>query len=405
MFKLDKNKKYFTISLYAAAILAITILAVLIGLNFSTIRTLFKRFSVVTSPILIGLLISYFCNPIVRLYEGNVLKFKTDRPFYSKLKRILAILLAYISVLAIIALMLFLTLPKILENYEALIKQLSDFVVKIVGKLDEFLKSFNVEDIDKTIYEAANKLIDNIGARIADWSARALVTLAKVLIGCILSFYILLNKEDISVRTKKYCAAIMPKKLFALLYSVLKEADNAFGRYFIGSIFDSILIGIMTFIVCWLLKIPYYSVVSVIVCITNVIPYFGPFLGAIPSFIIIFIFSPIKAVWFAVVILVLQQIDGNIIAPRVLGNAVGLSSLWVITAVTIMGGLFGLVGMIIGIPLFSIIYTFVRDFVNYRLKKRNMPTSLSAYENVFSFTESNPAAPTEARNEKEETDK
>jgi predicted PurR-regulated permease PerM len=143
----------------------------------------------------------------------------------------------------------------------------------------------------------------------------------------------------------------------------------------------------MTFVVCWILKIPYYSVVSVIVCITNVIPYFGPFIGAIPSFIIIFIFSPIKAIWFVVVILVLQQIDGNIIAPRILGNAVGLSSLWVITAVTIMGGLFGLVGMVLGIPLFSIIFTIVKDIVNNRLQKKNMPTNLSAYEGVFAFSD------------------
>lgn len=394
MFKIDKNKKYFTISLYAAAVIAIATLVVLIGVNFSTVKNIWNNFTVVLSPVVIGLIIAYICNPIVRFYERKLLKFKTDKKFYSKLKRVLAIALAYISVLLVISLMLFLTLPTILENYEILIQQITDFAVKVIGKLDEILKSFNVENIDDTIYGYADQLILYIGDQIASWSGKALMTLIKLIIGCILSFYILLSKESLCIHVKKYCAAILPKKVFAFSYKVVKEADNAFGRYFIGSIFDSILIGFMTFVVCWILKIPYYSVVSVIVCITNVIPYFGPFIGAIPSFIIIFIFSPMKAIWFVIVILVLQQIDGNIIAPRILGNAVGLSSLWVITAVTIMGGLFGLVGMVLGIPLFSIIFTIVKDIVNNRLQKKNMPTNLDAYEGVFAFSEvKNPDIP------------
>ncbi len=387
MFKIDKNKKYFTISLYAAAVIAIATLIVLIGVNFSTVRNIWNSFTVVLSPVVIGLIIAYICNPIMRFYEQKLLKFKTDKAIYVKLKRILAITLAYTSVLLVISLMLFLTLPTILENYETLIQQITDFAVKVIGKLDEMLKSFNVENIDQTIYSYADKLIEYIGNQIANWSGKVLITLVKLIIGCILSFYILLFKESISVHTKKYSAAILPKKVFAFSYKVIKEADNAFGKYFIGSVFDSILIGFMTFVICWILKIPYYSVVSVIVCITNVIPYFGPFIGAIPSFIIIFIFSPIKAIWFVVVILVLQLVDGNIIAPRILGNAVGLSSLWVITAVTVMGGLFGLVGMILGIPLFSIIFTIVKDIVNNRLQKKNMPTNLDAYEGVFAFSE------------------
>ena len=402
MFKIDKNKKYLTISMYAAAILAITIAVVLIGINFPTVKNIFNKFSTIVSPILIGLIISYICNPIMGFYENKLFTFRTKTQTGVKVKRILSIVLAYISLLAVIALIIFLTVPKIIENYEVLIQQVTNFIVKTLEKLSTMFESFNIEDIENTFNEYADKLIDYIGTQITEWGAKALIVIAKIFIGCVLSFYILFKKETVLAGSKKYAAALLPKKVLAFIYKVLNVANNTFGKYFVGSIFDSVLIGIMTFIICWILKIPYYSVVSVIVCITNVIPYFGPFLGAIPSFIIIFIFEPMKAIWFVVIILVLQQIDGNIIAPRILGNAVGLSALWVIIAVTVMGGFFGLVGMVLGIPLFSTFYILVKDFINTRLKNKNMPTELSAYEDVFSFAEVKRPAPQDSDDDEEE---
>lgn len=402
MFKIDKNKKYLTISMYAAAILAITIAVVLIGINFPTVKNIFNKFSTIVSPILIGLVISYICNPIMGFYENKLFTFRTKTQTGVKVKRILSITLAYISLLAVIALIIFLTVPKIIENYEVLIQQITNFIVKTLEKLSTMFESFNIEDIENKFNEYADKLIDYIGTQITEWGAKALIVIAKIFIGCVLSFYILFKKETVLAGSKKYAAALLPKKALGFIYKVLNVANNTFGKYFVGSIFDSVLIGIMTFIICWILKIPYYSVVSVIVCITNVIPYFGPFLGAIPSFIIIFIFEPMKAIWFVVIILVLQQIDGNIIAPRILGNAVGLSALWVIIAVTVMGGFFGLIGMVLGIPLFSTFYILVKDFINTRLKKKNMPTELSAYENVFSFTEVKRLAPQSSDDDEEE---
>lgn len=401
MFKIDRNKKYLTISMYAAAILAITVVVVLVGINFPTVKNIFTKFSKTVSPILIGLIISYICNPIMGFYENKLFTFKTNTPTGVKAKRILSIVLAYISLLAVIALIIFLTVPKIIENYEVLIQQITDFIVKTLEKLSTMFESFNVEDIENTFNEYADRLIDYIGTQITEWGAKALIVIAKIFIGCLLSFYILFKKETVIAGSKKYAAALLPKKALAFVCKVVNVANNTFGKYFVGSIFDSVLIGIATFIICWILKIPYYSVVSVIVCITNIIPYFGPFLGAIPSFIIIFIFEPMKAIWFVVIILVLQQIDGNIVAPRILGNAVGLSALWVIIAVTVMGGFFGLLGMVLGIPLFSTFYILVKDFINTRLEKKNMPTELSAYEDVFSFTEAKRPVPQNSDDEEE----
>ena len=178
----------------------------------------------------------------------------------------------------------------------------------------------------------------------------------------------------------------MPKKVFSYSYEIVQNADRAFGKFFVGQIIDSLIVGVVVFVILWLVKMPYYSVVSVLVCITNVIPYFGPFLGGIPSFIIIFISDPIKALWFIVIILIVQQIDGNIICPRIQSETVGLSSLWIIIAITVIGGLFGVVGMFIAVPLFSTIYTFAQRFVDNRLKKRNLPTDHASYDGVFSFS-------------------
>ena len=417
MLKINRNKKYLTVSIYAAAVIAITIVVVLVGVNFSTVKAIFNKISAILSPIIIGLIIAYICNPLMSFYEKKLFKLeypadakKEDAsestnekdtpsedddgiPKSANVKRILSIALAYISLLAVVALIIFLTVPKIIENYEILIQQITDFVINTLEKLSDMFESFDVEDIENKFDEYSDKLIDYIGTQITEWGTKALIIIAKIFIGCVLSFYILFKKERVLAGSKKYAAAFLPRKVLAFVSRVLNVANNTFGKYFVGSILDSLLIGIMTFIICWILKIPYYSVVSVIVCVTNIIPYFGPFLGAIPSFIIIFIFEPMKAIWFVVVILVLQQIDGNIVAPRILGNAVGLSALWVIIAVTIMGGFFGLVGMVLGIPLFSTFYILIKDLINARLKKKNLPTELSAYSGVFSFTETPPELP------------
>ncbi len=404
MFKIDRNKKYMAISLLACGVLAIAIAIIHIGLHFNTLRSIFSGFFDVISPIFYGLIIAYICNPVMKRAEKMLSVLEKKRP-HKILRRVISILLAYIVMLAFISLMLLLTIPQILNNYENLIQQVSELAVRVIGLINEISGVFNIENVDTAISGFANDLITLIGNMIPVWSGQIIIVLAKLLIGIVLSFYIMLHKELIIAGTKKYSAAILPKKAFSFAYEIVKNADSAFGKFFVGQLIDSLIVGVIVFIILWLVKMPYYSVVSVLVCITNVIPYFGPFLGSIPSFIIIFISDPIKALWFLVIILVVQQIDGNIICPRIQSETVGLSSLWIIIAITVIGGVFGVVGMFIAVPLFSTIYTFAQRFVNNRLKKKNLPIVHSAYEGFFSFEPENKKKKSEKADGASDTDK
>ncbi len=384
MFKIDRNKKYMAISLIACCVLAVAIAIIQIGLNFSTIKISLSGFFDIVSPIFYALLIAYICNPVMVGAEKMLshLEKKRSHPI---IKRVVSIIIAYIAMMAFISLLLLLTIPQILNNYEELIQQISELAVKVISFINSLSGVFNIDNIDSSISSFANELIEYIGSMIPVWSGQILVVTVKLLIGIVLSFYIMLRKENVIAGTKKYFSAILPKKAFTFSYEVIKNADRAFGRFFVGQLIDSLLVGVIVFIILWIFKMPYYSVISVIVCITNVIPYFGPFLGAIPSFIIIFISDPVKAFWFLVIILVVQQIDGNIICPRIQSETVGLSSLWIIVAITIIGGIFGIVGMFIAVPLFSTIYIFAQRFINHRLKKKNLPTEHSSYKEFFAI--------------------
>ncbi|SUQ47665.1 AI-2 transport protein TqsA [Clostridium neonatale] len=149
-------------------------------------------------------------------------------------------------------------------------------------------------------------------------------------------------------------------------------SNSIFGKFLIGKIVDSAIIGVLTFFILALCKMPYAILVSVIVGITNIIPFFGPFIGAIPSFIIILFISPVKALWFLVIIFIIQQLDGNIIGPKILGDSIGISAFWILFSILVAGKFLGLIGMVIGVPLFAVIYAIVKEIIEGKLKKKNM---------------------------------
>jgi predicted PurR-regulated permease PerM len=186
-----------------------------------------------------------------------------------------------------------------------------------------------------------------------------MVQLKNIIIGLIFAGYLLCYKELVFAQVKKLLNAFLKRDTIKKIGSAVRTTDKTFGQYLIGTFLDAIIVGILTATALIIFKIPYVPLISVLIACTNIIPIFGPFIGAIPSFIFIFIASPLKAIWFVAIMLVIQQIDGNIIAPRVLGGTTGLPAIAVITAITIMGGLFGVGGMIIGVPVFALIGKFL----------------------------------------------
>jgi predicted PurR-regulated permease PerM len=203
--------------------------------------------------------------------------------------------------------------------------------------------------------------------------------LMDLVVGVIVSVYILYTKERCAAHSRKVVYSLFSAENVPWIFRAVHKVDHIFSGFVRGKLLDSLIIGILCFVVCSILKFPYTPLISVIVGFTNIIPFFGPFLGAIPSTFLILLVSPIQAVYFVIFILVLQQVDGNIIGPRILGDSTGLSNLWVIIAILVGGSFFGVVGMFFGVPVFACGYSFITFLVEWRLKKKNLPLDSKAY--------------------------
>lgn len=216
----------------------------------------------------------------------------------------------------------------------------------------------------------------------------------NIVIGIIVSVYVLNGRKKFAVQGKLCLYGIFKKEWADWILKELAYADRMFSGFLSGKLLDSAIIGIICAIGCAILKIPNVMLISVIIGVTNIIPYFGPFIGAIPSEVLILIESPIKCIWFVIFIIILQQIDGNIIGPKILGNTTGLSSFWVLFSILLFGGLWGFIGMIIGVPLFAVFYDGVRKLVVHGLKLHNQEELLDKYNSAKEVKKSTPKGKT-----------
>lgn len=396
MLKIDWNRKYTTIAVYACIVITVAVAGLLIGINIKYLIGYAAALLNMMSPIIYGIIIAYICNPLLKLCEKYIFsRIKKNKP-RSKIRRILSIILTYIIALIIISLFALLVVPQVISSYNDLQNKVSFYISSAQAWADDFVRNFplfngkyetiaefiDVNDVTENIKEFITnsyETIQTITAYIIDYGGKFVITLSNSVLGIILSFYFLFAKEKIGVFIKKLMDSILPVRIVDKTIEIAKFTHKTFGRYILGQLLDSFLVAVVTFIVLGLFKMPFYPLVSVIVGVTNVIPYFGPYLGAIPSAFIIFIADPVKAFWFLVIILVIQQIDGNIICPRIIGDTTGLSSVWVIIAIIIMSGWLGVPGMFIGVPIFALIYHLFKGFIEERLRKKNLPTETSAY--------------------------
>ena len=201
----------------------------------------------------------------------------------------------------------------------------------------------------------------------------------NIVIGIIVSIYLLIDKEKLCALSKKITYGLFNKKHADKIVELVERSNYTFGRFLIGKIIDSLIIGVLTFVILTIFKMPYTILVSVIVGITNIIPFFGPFIGAIPSFIIILFVSPVQAVWFLLIIFVIQQLDGNIIGPKILGDSIGISAFWILFSILVAGKMLGILGMIIGVPLFAIIYSIIKEYIEDKLNKKGLKVETKDY--------------------------
>ena len=384
MLKRLYNKKYMSIALHSLLGLCVLILLAALVFRFPDIKAAVDSFLSTLRPLIFALVLSYFCNPLMNLSERYVFGWLDRFPRFPKKKRILSLLLSYLLILAVIASLVLITVPEVINNYESLINNLTEFVLIGVEWVDSILNLANIDSISKLIVDNSHRILEAA----ALFLTGAIVSLSgftmTVILAGTLSFFMLLYREVWTAGLRRIALALMPRKLYAEINDTLIFANRTFGRYLLGSVFDSVLVGCETFLLMAIFGVPYAGLVSVVVGTTNIIPYFGPFIGAIPSFFIILTEDAFKSILFLVLVFVVQQIDGNIINPRIVGKTTSINSMWVILAITVIGGWLGIIGMVIAIPLFSVIYMLVSRFATNRLKKRGLPTDREAYAGVFS---------------------
>lgn len=374
--KFQRNKKYSAATAYACAIIAFMFVCIFIIANLPFVINTIQRLFNIMSPIIIGFIIAYLICPFLNLCETHIFSKISKIKKNSKLIRVLSILISYIFYATVIVLLLWLVIPQVATSYNDLITKMDTYILSSQEFINDTIKSFkflNTDRIKSFINDFMGnsyKIVTEITPYITSFLGSFIIQLRDLIIGLVISVYFLYSKETLSARLKKFIYAILPKRGGDIVLEYAKLTNKTFGGFIIGKILDSAIMGVLSFIILAILRIPHYQLVSVIIGITNIIPFFGPIIGAVPAAFIIFIADPKKTIIFIIFIIILQQIDGNIIGPKILGNSIGISSLGVIVAITIMSGLFGLTGMFIGVPLYVLIVSVVRRIVT-KLENKN----------------------------------
>ena len=394
--KPEWNKKYTTIAVYACATGFIVVLIVFMLINFGAVINAYNAFMVLINPIVIGFIIAYLLNPLFKWCEATLFSFVEQKKPHFKLRRALAIISSYLIVIIVITLFILFIVPQIISSYNQLWAKVNTFASAVLGWFDEIAgeEGFLRDQYEKLLeYADPEKLRSIITGFINDsfdvilsgtsylfgFFGNVLNQVKNIVLGIVFSIYFLVSKERIASQLRKLLYAITGASAARRVQAVLKRTDETFGGFIIAKMIDSLIIGLLTFIVLGLFNMPYYPLVSVIIGLTNVIPFFGPIIGAIPSAFIIFVADPVKALWFIIIIIIIQQLDGNVIGPKIVGTQTGLSSLGVIVAITFMGGIMGLTGMFIGVPLFAVIYALVKEAIENRLREKGLAVKLDAY--------------------------
>lgn len=386
--KIDWNKKYTTISVYSFLVICASIIFFSVIGEISAFTAKIGWIVSTLQPFIIGFVMAYLLNFILVFYEEKVLVFDSIKNLKKKSKRGISILLTYITALLIIGLFMQFVLPQLMDSVVGLVNDIPTYVAdatklieELIGKLDannEYV-GMAMEKWNEIVTYTIN-IITNVLPILGNTLKVVASSVWNIVLGLIVSIYLLIDKEKFCALSRKITYALFNEKNAQIVIGLTHRTNDTFGKFLSGKIIDSAIIGVLTFIILTVFKMPYTILISVIIGITNIIPFFGPFFGAIPSFVIIMFVSPIKALWFLLIILIIQQIDGNIIGPKILGDSIGISAFWILFALLVAGKVFGLVGMIIGVPLFAVIYSVIKDIVEAKLRKKGLPTETDDYK-------------------------
>ena len=388
-----KNNQYFTICIYAGVMMIIAAVIFKCILDINQTKAWFGNTVTILSPFILGALLAYVLNPMVHLFYRVITKVckKANIKISHGLHTVLSILITYVIVIGFVVITLLYVFPEIAKNLIDFVNYLPTAYNIVLDMLTRLQKRFpNLElGVIRTylsnsmpgymsyLQNFATNMVPalyTLSISIVDWVVNLFITL-------IVSIYMLYDKRRLMRACWRIIFAFLPKKRMPACQKILAECNRLFSSFVVGKFIDSLIIGILCFILMSILQLPYTLLISIIVGITNMIPYFGPFIGAAPGILIMLFINPIQAFVFAFMILCLQQFDGLILGPKILGDSTGMKPLWIIFAITVGGKLAGVIGMFLGVPFIAIVSYLFDLYLEHRLSKKKISDSM--VENIL----------------------
>ena len=400
-FKWDKKYLYWGVTAFCVVLASILFFWVLE--RWSRISGALGVITDALSPFIYGILIAYLLNKAMELFEAKLFRplagkmFKENPRKSRKAARIFSIIFVQLLALGIIAALLVIMLPQIYASIVNLLTRSSQYIDIVVDWVERFMSGDSLEPIvidwinrasDYLVSWLETDLLPQMDTLISSVTGGVMSVVSVIfnfLVGVVISIYILYNKETFSAQAKKVLFASLNPKAANSVIREMKFINEAFGDYIVAEIIDSLIVGVLNYIFMTIVGMPYAALVSILMALTNLIPIFGPFIGAIPSALLLLLESPIMCLIFIVFTLVLQQIDGNVIKPRIHSTKSGISGFWIMFAILFFGGIFGIAGMVLGVPVTTVLYSIFRRVNNSRLKKRGLPENTVAYRGVQSI--------------------
>jgi Predicted permease len=396
------DKRYLYWGVTAFCVIAAALLFYFAVGNITVFGNAVSRLVSILAPFIWGLVICYLLSPLMRSVE-NRLFLPLARKLYRKNKkndgrrfaRALTVVFCEIVLILVLVALVYLIIPQMLSSVQTLISNSGVYIDNLSKWADGLFKNYPVLD------DYLGGFLDNFNTNLGNWLETKLLprvgsvvtsvtsgvygvakSIYNLIIGIIVSIYLLSDKEGFVAAVKRMTYSVFSVETADRLRSGLNFVDRTFMSFLNGKLLDSLIIGIICYIVCSILKMPYTLLVSVIVGVTNIIPFFGPLIGAVPSALIILMVDPTKCLIFIIFVIILQQIDGNIIGPRILGNSTGITGFWVMFSIILGGGLFGFWGLLLGVPVFVVIYSLVTNLIVKKLKRNDLPWELEDYKEL-----------------------
>jgi predicted PurR-regulated permease PerM len=374
-FNFEPSLKNTIIGFSVSGILIVTF--TLIVLNFNLVTSALSSMSALLLPFIVGFTLAFLMSPLQNFIEKRMLK---NFSIKQRFKRIISTFFSLIFTLSVLIGLFVVVTPQLISSINTLIDQIPSYIDSTNAFIDQLIVQLNIEaeatlflqDITAEVLQNINQLGREFLPNLLSMSINLLTLIFRLIVGIIIAVYMLLEKERFANQVSKFVLAVVSNEDAKIVFKVSNLAKDKFNQFILGKTVDSIIVGIISFIVMSLLQWPYALLISVIIGITNMIPVFGPFIGAVPGVLILFIVSPSTALWFILFIIILQQVDGNIIGPKILGDSLGLPTLWIMFAIIVGGGFFGILGMFLGVPVFAVIYVIIKETIALKLKAKGI---------------------------------